>query len=58
MVSVTSSDHGATVSVAAGREGDGREGDRYGRHSAGGGAFEGRKFGILAFALECVYIYL
>ena len=46
VAATTSSNHGATVSVAAGREGT-REGD----HPGGTlqvAVFEGRKFGILA----------
>ena len=37
--------------------GEAREGGLPGRHFAGAG-FEGRKFGILAFALQCVSVSL
>ena len=42
---------------SGGGMGGAREGGRPGRQFAGA-AFEGRKFGILAFALQCVSVFI
>jgi len=46
-----------TYSIDSGGGKGAREGGHPGRHFAGA-AFEGRKFGILAFALQCVSVSL